>query len=107
MNRVLTPLQNQFHSCFQIIQASPATEQSLSIFGDTTEHHVNFEWAPRRPTVPVPKPRCSFLISLVIGLILQHKPCVSVDSQVRWNKRDGWLVVSFLLSSDANEAAAE
>ena len=107
MNRVLIPLQNQFHSCFQIIQASPATEQGLSILGTLPNIMSVFEWAPRRPTVPVPKPRCSFLISLVIGLILQHKPCVSVDSQVRWNKIDGWLVVSLLLSSDANEAAAE
>ena len=30
-----------------------------------------------------------------------------IDSQVRWNKRDGWLIVSVLLSSDASEAAAQ
>ena len=61
------------------------------------------EWAPRDPTVSVPKSRCSFLISFVIGVILQE----ATHSQVRWNKRDGWLAMSLLLCDDASEAAVE
>ena len=64
------------------------------------------EWAPRDPTVPVPKFKCSFLISFVIGVILQEATRL-IGSQVRWNKRDGWLAMSLLLCGDASEAAVE
>ena len=56
--------------------------------------------------VPVPKSRCSFLISFVIGVILQEATHL-IGSQVRWNKGDGWLTLSLLLFGDANEAAVE
>ena len=67
-----------------------------------------FEWAPRLPTVPIPKPGYSFLISLIhiIGSILQQAMPL-IGSQVRWNKRDAWLIVSLLLCADGSGAAAE
>ena len=37
------------------------------------------EWAPRDPTIPVPKSRCSFLISFVIGVILQEPHTHKLD----------------------------
>ena len=66
------------------------------------------EWAPRCPTVPIPKPRYSYLISLVhvIGSILQQAMPL-IGSQVRWSKRDVWLIVSLLLRGDGSGAATE
>ena len=68
-----------------------------------------FEWAPRLPTAPISKPGYSFLISLIhiIGSILQQAMPL-IGSQVRWNKRDAWLIVSLLLlCADGSGAAAE
>ena len=64
-----------------------------------------FEWAPRLPTVPIPKPGYSFLISLIGSILQQAMPLIG--SQVRWNKRDAWLIMSLLLCADGSGAAAE
>ena len=81
LNRVLIKLQNQFHSSvFKSYRHHLQLNRAWAYLG-TLPNIMSFsEWAPRLPTVPIPKLGYSFLISLIhiIGSILQqtNKPCL-------------------------------